>query len=87
MGSDDVAWKAVPPGECQAYEGHGVWVPPGMTSREIVLGAKALERDFEVDFYRAQAMVRSIFWAILPNEKLPSQTEGKDHGSDMKSSD
>jgi hypothetical protein len=53
-------------GEKQAYEGSGVWVPKGMTAREIMAGAEVLERDFEIGTYTARSMVRAILRAIRP---------------------
>jgi hypothetical protein len=66
MGSEEGAWKAAAPGEGQIYEGHGVWVPPGMTARDIMVGAAVLERDFEISHYTARSIVRAILRAIGP---------------------
>lgn len=32
----------------EGYEGRGVWVPEGLSARDIMEGAKALEREFDV---------------------------------------
>src|SRR6185436_13939211 len=46
-----------------SYEGRGLWVPPGMTAQEIMIGAAALER-FGVEHYEARSMVREVLSAI-----------------------
>lgn len=59
------------PDEGQIYDGHGVWVPPGMCAREIIEGAKVLERDFDVAPFISRAMVRAILTAIRQPEIAP----------------
>jgi hypothetical protein len=51
-------------GEPQIFEGHGVWVPKGMTAHEIMVGAQVLQDRFEISPYTARAMVRAVLSAI-----------------------
>lgn len=48
----------------QAYGDRGVYVPDGMSALEIMEGAAALEREYEVAPYTARSMVRSVLRAI-----------------------
>lgn len=50
--------------ETQVYEGRGVYVPDGMTAREIVEGARVLERSFGVPPYISRMMVREVLVAM-----------------------
>ena len=50
--------------EIDAYGGRGVWVPPGLTAREIMAGAAVLESKFGIEHYEARSMVRWVLQAI-----------------------
>lgn len=51
-------------GTTENYGDRGVWVPDGLNARDIMLGAKTLERDFEIAPYRSRAIVRAVLSAI-----------------------
>lgn len=52
-------------GKIEAYGNRGVWVPDGMTAREIMVGAAILEREFDVPPYESRDMVRSVLSALM----------------------
>lgn len=47
-----------------SFEGRGVYVPEGMSAAEIMIGAAALERKFDVAPYISREMVRAVLAAI-----------------------
>ncbi|MEW9838691.1 hypothetical protein, partial [Mesorhizobium marinum] len=51
-------------GTIEGYEGRGVWVPEGLSARDIMEGAKVLERDYDVAPYTARDMVRTVLIAL-----------------------
>jgi hypothetical protein len=51
-------------GTIEGYEGRGVWVPDGLSARDIMEGAKVLERDFDVAPYTSRSMVRQVLLAM-----------------------
>jgi hypothetical protein len=51
-------------GTGEAFGTQGVWVPKGMTAREIMVGAEVLEKQFDVPPYQSRSMVRAILDAI-----------------------
>lgn len=46
------------------YGLRGVWVPAGMTAREIMEGADVLSEQFGVEHYEARSMVRVMLERI-----------------------
>lgn len=51
-------------GTIEAYDGRGVWVPEGLTARDIMEGAKVLERDFDVAPFTSREMVCRVLSAL-----------------------
>ena len=51
-------------GRIEAYGERGVWVPDGMTAAEIMIGAKAVSRAFDIDDFQARSIVRVVLEAI-----------------------
>jgi hypothetical protein len=51
-------------GAPEAFGLRGVWVPAGMTAREIIEGARVLSEQFGVEHYEARSMVRTVLEAI-----------------------
>lgn len=52
------------PAHIEGYNGRGVWVPAGLTAAEIMIGAAALERDFDVAPYTSRNMVIAVLQAL-----------------------
>lgn len=52
------------PATIQGFEGRGVLVPRGLSARDIMVGARVLEREFEVVPYTSRSMVRAVLLAI-----------------------
>jgi hypothetical protein len=50
--------------EMQAWDGHGVFVPKGMSAEEIMRGAAVLERRFDVVPFVSRSMVIAVLSAI-----------------------
>jgi hypothetical protein len=51
-------------GTIEGFEGRGVYVPPGMTAREVMVGARVLEKMYDVPPYESRSMTRAILRAI-----------------------
>lgn len=51
-------------GHAESFGQRGVWVPPGLTAREIMVGAAVLESKFGIEHYEARSMVRWVLQAI-----------------------
>ncbi len=62
--------------EIETYEGRGVWVPPGMTAHEIMIGAAVLVEKFGVEHYEARSMVRWVLEAIRNMPDATPQSTG-----------
>ena len=57
------------PGHIEAIGLRGVWVPAGLSGKEVMAGALALmERDEEIDIYTAQSYACTVLAAIKPTE-------------------
>ena len=41
-----------------------MWVPDGMTATEIMIGARAVSRAFDIDDFQARSIVRVVLEAI-----------------------
>lgn len=50
-------------GTIESYGERGVWVPEGMTARDIMEGARVLEREFEIAPYVSRAMAIAVLGA------------------------
>ncbi len=51
------------------FEGHELFVPDGLTARDIGVGGKALMReDSELDRYKAQDVARTILLAVMEDK-------------------
>jgi hypothetical protein len=61
-------------GRVKSCGDRGVYVPDGMTATEIIEGAHALVRDFELDTYTARNMVRTVLLAVRGGTKESSDT-------------
>ena len=55
-------------GAIESYKGRGVWVPRGLTAAQIMEGAWALERQFEVAPFISRAMVVAVLEAAQISE-------------------
>ena len=67
-------------GTIEVYGDRGVWVPSGLSSRDIMEGAKVLVRDFDVSPYTARNMVRVVLLAIGGPSNPPAND---DSGTDQ----
>lgn len=56
-------------GTIESYEGRGVWVPEGLTARDIREGAKLLESQFDVAPFVSDAMACAVLERARPSEK------------------
>ena len=56
--------KVIGNGTIARYRGRGVFVPPGMTAAEIMIGARVLEERWDIQHYQARDMVRDVLEAI-----------------------
>jgi len=63
------------PGTGQVYKGRGVWVPEGLTAAQIMEGAWALERQFDVAPFISRLMAAAVLEAAglssAPSDKPP----------------
>jgi hypothetical protein len=62
-------------GTIEEHEGRGVWVPKGMNVRDIMAGASALERQFEIAPYTARDMAIAVLQAAQPNPASRAETD------------
>lgn len=53
-----------PSGSIQTYKGHGVWVPNGQSAAEVMEGAWALEREFDVAPFVSRIMASAVLSAV-----------------------
>ena len=60
--------KVMGVGRIESYGERGVWVPEGLTARQIMHGAAVLEHRFEVDHYLACSMVTAVLEALSSGE-------------------
>jgi hypothetical protein len=68
--------KTIGVGKIDGYGGRGVFVPPGMTAAEIMIGARVLTERWDVQHYEARSMVRDVLEAI---RSAPSEEDGGNH--------
>ena len=54
-------------GTIEGYGKRGVWVPDGMSARDIMEGAHVLEDMFDVPPYESREMMRAILAVISPS--------------------
>lgn len=59
-------------GTIESYEGRGVWVPEGLTARDIREGAKLLEKQFDVAPFVSDAMACAVLERAALCGKHPS---------------
>lgn len=60
----DSLQKAGQAGTIETYQGRGVWVPEGLTARDIMEGAKVLERDYDIAPFTSREMVCQVLFAL-----------------------
>ena len=53
------------------YKGRGVYVPDGMSASEIMAGALALEREFDVAPFVSRLMARRVLQAAQDEDVKP----------------
>lgn len=51
-------------GSVETYEGRGVWVPDGLSARDIMVAAFVLEQNFDVAPYMSRDMAIQVLRAI-----------------------
>jgi hypothetical protein len=62
-------------GELGVFGRRGVYVPPGMSARDIMVAAHALEARFDVAPYEARRMVRVVLSALDNSAPEPCAPE------------
>lgn len=51
-------------GHVETHGKRGVWVPPGLTLEELMIGAAALQERYGMDCYTARSMVSTVISAV-----------------------
>lgn len=51
-------------GTIESYEGRGVWVPEGLTAREVMVGAAILEKELDAPPYSARVVASMLLEAV-----------------------